>query len=177
MVHAFCEDGHIFIHHAADDVFNLTATGQNIIKSGDALVDVKRTVHKRALKQGPPEPDVTIPPTINHFVMNLPATAIDFVGSFNGIYHTHESLFEPYTERKLPMAHVHCFSTKSVDGNAKKAIEMEICERISKVLGFVIKPSDEDLVIYDVRDVGPNKSQYCASFRIPPTVAFRERRI
>jgi tRNA (guanine37-N1)-methyltransferase len=105
--------------------------------------------------------------------MNLPATAIDFLGSFNGLYHGHEQLFEPHTSTKLPMVHVHCFSTKSED-NVREGIE--ICERISEKLGYVVKPGDEELVIHEVRDVAPKKRMFCASFRLPIEVAFRERR-
>lgn len=105
--------------------------------------------------------------------MNLPATAIDFLGSFNGLYHGREDLFEPHTGSKLPMIHVHCFSTKS-DDNVREGIE--ICQRISEKLGYEVKPGDEELVIYDVREVAPKKRMFCASFRLPAEVAFRERR-
>lgn len=105
--------------------------------------------------------------------MNLPASAIDFVTAFTGLYHGHESLFEPHTTTKLPMVHVHCFSTKS-DDNVKESIE--ICERVSEKLGHMIKVGDEDVTIYDVREVAPKKRMFCASFRLPKEVAFRERR-
>jgi tRNA (guanine37-N1)-methyltransferase len=104
--------------------------------------------------------------------MNLPATAIDFLGSFNGLYYGHEDLFEPVTDTKLPIVHVHCFSTKSAD-NIQEHIE--ICERITKALGYEIKPDDKDLEITDVRDVAPKKRMFCASFRLPTEVAFRSR--
>lgn len=105
--------------------------------------------------------------------MNLPATAIEFLHSFGGLYHGHEELFTPKTETKLPMVHVHCFSTKS-DDNIREGIE--ICERISKELGVTIKPGDEELTIHEVRDVAPKKKMFCASFRLPREVAFRSRK-
>jgi tRNA (guanine37-N1)-methyltransferase len=104
--------------------------------------------------------------------MNLPASAIDFLGSFNGLYNGHEELFEPHTSTKLPMVHVHCFSTKSED-NVKEGLE--ICARISASLGYAVRPGDEEVVIHEVRDVAPKKRMFCASFRIPAEVAFRER--
>lgn len=104
--------------------------------------------------------------------MNLPAIAVEFCKAYNGLYYGHEDLFEPHTDVKLPMVHVHCFSTKS-DDNVQEGIE--ICERISKAIGFEIKPGDKDLVITDVRDVAPKKRMFCASFRIPGEVAFRKR--
>jgi tRNA (guanine37-N1)-methyltransferase len=71
------------------------------------------------------------------------------------------------------MVHVHCFSTKSED-NVREGIE--ICERISEKLGYLVKPGDKELVIHEVRDVAPKKRMFCASFRLPGEVAFRERR-
>lgn len=105
--------------------------------------------------------------------MNLPATAIEFCSAYNGLYVGREELFEPYTDVKLPMVHVHCFSTKS-DDNVKEG--KEICERISAALDFEVKPNDEEMVIYDVRDVAPAKRMFCASFRLPGEVAFRSKR-
>lgn len=70
------------------------------------------------------------------------------------------------------MIHVHCFSTKSED-NVKET--KEICERISETMGFEITPEMEELVVYEVRDVAPKKRMFCASFRLPAEVAFRER--
>lgn len=105
--------------------------------------------------------------------MNLPAIAIDFVSSFAGLYHGNEALFEPHTSTKLPMVHVHCFSTKS-DDNVRETIE--ICERISQVLQHEIKPEDEEVTVHEVRDVAPKKRMFCASFRLPPKVAFGERK-
>jgi tRNA (guanine37-N1)-methyltransferase len=105
--------------------------------------------------------------------MNLPATAIEFLGSFKGLYFGHEDIFEPHTREKLPMIHVHCFSTKS-DDNVREGIE--ICKRISEKLGYEIRPGDEEVMIYDVREVAPKKRMFCASFRLPAEVAFGERR-
>ncbi|KAE9372253.1 guanine-N(1)--methyltransferas-like protein [Stipitochalara longipes BDJ] len=166
-VRPFNEDGHAFIHHAADSILELTATHKNTIS-----IPPKRIYNAKASDPVPKPTILTIPQTISHFVMNLPASAIDFLGSFNGLYHGHEELFEPHTNTKLPMVHVHCFSTKSED-NIKEGIE--ICERISEKLGYVVKPSDEELVIHEVRDVAPKKRMFCASFRIHKEVAFRER--
>jgi tRNA (guanine37-N1)-methyltransferase len=166
-VRPFNEDGHTFIHHAADSILELTATNKNTVS-----IPAKRIYNAKASDPVPNPTVFTIPQTISHFVMNLPATAIDFLGAFNGLYHGHETLFEPHTSTKLPMVHVHCFSTKS-DDNVREGIE--ICERISEKLGYVVKPSDEELVIHEVRDVAPKKRMFCASFRIPKEVAFRER--
>ncbi|KAH6670644.1 guanine-N(1)--methyltransferas-like protein [Halenospora varia] len=168
-VRSFNEDGHTFIPHAADDLLSLSQSNLNTITLPS------RTRRSRTLPRAPSPPPtiLTIPSTISHFVMNLPAIAIDFLGSFNGLYQSHERVFEPHTEVKLPMIHVHCFSTKSED-NVREG--KEICERISESLDFVIKPEDEEVSIHEVRDVAPKKRMFCASFRLPREVAFRERR-
>ena len=109
------------------------------------------------------------PKTFSHYVMNLPASALTFLPSFKGLYHGQEHLFAPQTGIKLPMIHVYCFSTKSDDN---KAEEIKICHEISEQLGHTIKPEDEDVMIWNVRDVAPQKRMFCASFRLPPRVAF-----
>jgi tRNA (guanine37-N1)-methyltransferase len=112
--------------------------------------------------------------------MNLPASAIEFLSSYRGVYAGHEALFPPGAgERKLPMVHVHCFSVRA-EGDAPR---LDICERISKELGVVVQPAgeggekDEEGVVWvhDVRHVAPYKSMYCASFRLPREVAFAAR--
>lgn len=102
--------------------------------------------------------------------MNLPATAITFLDAFVGLYKGHENLFGPNTSTKLPMIHVYCFSTKSDDNGPEK---IKICREISDRVGYTIGPEDREVEIWDVRDVAPSKRMFCASFRLPPEVAFR----
>lgn len=129
-----------------------------------------------------------MPPTIAHFVMNLPASAIEFLSSYRGVYAGRERLFRPHTPTRLPMVHVHCFSYKADD----ETPALDICERISREMGFEFRAAprgdkakegegkeeeeEEGVVrIHGVRDVAPAKSMYCASFRLPAAVAFAER--
>ncbi|EQL37510.1 tRNA(m(1)G37)methyltransferase [Blastomyces gilchristii] len=117
---------------------------------------------------------LTCPRTFDHYVMNLPATAIEFLDAFRGVYAGMQELFQPYTDRRLPLIHVYCFSTNSED----EAVERkDICERISKRLGFTITPEDEgrELEIRSVRLVSPTKKMFCATFRLPAEVAFTKR--
>ena len=111
------------------------------------------------------------PKTFSHYVMNLPASALTFLASFKGLYYGQEHLFTPQTSTKLPMIHVHCFSTKSDDN---KAEEIKICHEISEQLGQTVKPEDEDVMIWNVRDVAPQKRMFCASFRLPAGAAFTQ---
>ncbi|KAH8591959.1 Met-10+ like-protein-domain-containing protein [Bisporella sp. PMI_857] len=145
-VRPFNEDGHTFIQHAADDLLQLSADKKNTVTIPAKYPRGFKTDKSKVI----PAQTITIPSTISHFVMNLPAIAIDFLGSFNGLYHGREDLFEPLTKTKLPMIHVHCFSTKSHD-NTREYID--ICERISEKIRYEIKVGDAEMDITDFSDV------------------------
>jgi len=116
--------------------------------------------------------------------MNLPASAIEFLPAYRGVYAGHEALFAPHTPgTRLPLVHVHCFSVKAADIETPAR---DICERITRELGFEFRPAvgdakDEDVDVegvvrvHRVRDVAPAKSMYCATFRLPATVTFAAR--
>ena len=133
----------------------------------------------KALKQGidPAKYYRTVkrPKTFSHYVMNLPATALDFLADFIGVYAGYEKLFEPFTGTKLPMVHCYCFGPKGDDIEKDKVLALsQICEHISGRLGSMITAQTPDYEFWDVRDVAPSKRQYCASFRLPSEVAFRQ---
>ena len=158
-VRPFCQDGHSFIRTAAR---KLRQTEHSAV--------ISRKVSRNAPPGAAPEPLVIPQPKIfAHYVMNLPASAITFLPDFIGLYNGQEELFTPYTKMKFPMVHVYCFSTKSDDN---KAEEDKICKEISEQMKFEIKPGDEEVTIWDVRDVAPQKRMFCASFRLPREVAF-----
>lgn len=130
----------------------------------------------------PPPTVVPIPATISHFVMNLPASATEFLSYYRGLYAGQEALFAPHTKTNLPMVHVHCFALKSDDDVPR----IDICERVSKELGVTLRwdgqivatgseVQDGQVAVHHVRDVAPAKSMYCASFRLPAEVAFAPR--
>lgn len=109
------------------------------------------------------------PKTFNHYVMNLPASAITFLDAFIGLYRGQEELFHPHTLAKMPMIHVYYFSTKNDDNTNEKR---NICKEISERLRFEIRPYDHEVEVWDVRDVAPQKRMFCVSFRLPAEVAF-----
>ncbi|EPE09428.1 trna (guanine-n -)-methyltransferase [Ophiostoma piceae UAMH 11346] len=137
---------------------------------------------------------VHVPPTISHFVMNLPASATTFLPHFKGLYAGHEDLFKPTSDSdseekpRLPIVHVHCFAPKLDDQSIPKG---EVCERVSGELGVQmtlcetyaeieqddpVAEEPKNLVyVHNVRAVAPHKSMFCASFRIPAAVAFAPR--
>lgn len=173
-VRAFNIDGHAFIRSATADLLQ----SSHLVPIYAKAKKVSRSDPKPT---EPPRPVKTLvqPRLFAHYVMNLPASAITFLPSFIGLYSDVpglpaseiRKLFTPHTDGQLPMIHVHCFSTKSDDNVAEKK---SICEEISRQLGCTISPETPDVSIWDVRDVAPKKRMFCASFRLPEEVAFRE---
>ena len=163
-VRTFNEDGRSFIRSSAKDLFNMNTHVQiskQVSRSKQPASAVKIAT-------------LTAPKTFNHYILNLPASAITFLPSFIGLYAGREQLFTPYTDAKMPIIHVHCFSTKSDDN---KEEEIKICEEISEHLRYEMKPgaveTEGEVEIWDVRDVAPMKRMFCASFRLPGEIAFR----
>ena len=163
-VRPFNEDGRSFIR---------TATAQ--LATADCKVDIMgnapsrgSTAKREVLRT------LNQPKTFQHFVLNLPASAITFLSSFVGLYPS--SLREQLPEGfDMPLVHVYCFSTKS-DDNVEEGVK--ICEEISGQLGYDMRPGsiekEGEVQVYDVRDVAPKKRMFCASFKLPSAVAFRE---
>lgn len=117
------------------------------------------------------------PRIFSHYIMNLPASASSFLPSFIGLFVGLEHLFtkahpHPLAELEMPMIHLYCFSTKSDDNSAEK---IKICHEISHQLQASGFPGKNDVEIWPVRDVAPNKRMFCASFRLPAEVAFRRQ--
>lgn len=176
----FNSDGREFIKASAKSLLTadpVTVTIKPKVKS--------RSEQKRKIEAGqdvsePPSEVYTRPSIVDHYVMNLPATAIEFVDAFQGVYAGHESLFAPNTSQLLPMVHVYCFS-----GHSDNEVDdhIDICQRLSENIGFTITIEDRvggtgneaiELAIHNVRLVSPNKQMFCASFRLPAEVAFRK---
>ncbi|CCK68639.1 tRNA (guanine) methyltransferase KNAG_0B01970 [Huiozyma naganishii CBS 8797] len=107
---------------------------------------------------------IQIPNEISHFVMNLPDSAIDFLGSFVGLY------FEsPNVNRKMPWIHVHCF--EKYENDEDPSME-ELYARVhSRILNSMGTTQDvlpfETLSFQLVRKVSPTKPMFCVSFKLP----------
>lgn len=164
-VKVFNEDGRTFIRSSAERLLK-TDTHVKIHKGVSRLKQPASTVK--------PIATLTSPKTFNHYILNLPASAITFLPSFIGLYVGREEFFTPNTDAKLPFIHVHCFSTKS-DGNKEE--ETKICKEVSEQIGYEMKPgsieTEGEVQVWDVRDVAPTKRMFCASFRLPGEVAFK----
>lgn len=168
--HAFREDGHTFIPRSAAALLHTRYTASIQRK----LTRTEITENK--LKPADYTTHIAQPRTFAHYVMNLPSTAIDFLPDYIGLYAGHEALFVPNTSVRLPMIHCYCFGPKYDEGDddGVKA-RQAVCEEVSRRIGSQITLETTDTEIWDVRDVAPNKRQFCASFRLPPDVAFRKK--
>jgi len=164
-VRAFHGDGRAFIRAAPARLWREPARA--------VILPAKRPPRSSADPKAPLPPPTTItcPRTFAHFVMNLPASALTFLPAFVGVY---AAAGIPQGE-PLPKIHAYCFSTKSDDNAAQRAM---ICAEISRQLGFEMAPGDGEregtVAVHDVRDVAPNKRMFCASFVLPAEVAWRE---
>lgn len=97
----------------------------------------------------------TPPVVVDHVVMNLPASAIEFLDVFRGAFCGDE-----WVGRVLPWVHCYTF----IKGHEP---DMEVTQLCEKHLGGRI---ESGLHVHPVRDVAPNKMMICLSFRIPETV-------
>lgn len=180
-----CADGHTFIRESAAQLLDddkVVEVMKRVSRKDAQTSSVKDAVIKR-LRQ---------PKVFQHYVLNLPASALTFLPSFIGLYSQELQAKLPEGER-MPIIHAYCFSTKDelddaspTDGHLGQtdrqpsggAID-KICAEITMQLGFKMRPgkmTEEEpgsVEIWDVRDVAPKKRMFCASFRLPQTIAFR----
>uniref|UniRef100_A0A0D3DTJ8 tRNA (guanine(37)-N1)-methyltransferase n=1 Tax=Brassica oleracea var. oleracea TaxID=109376 RepID=A0A0D3DTJ8_BRAOL len=94
---------------------------------------------------------------IDHVIMNLPASALQFLDAFSKV------IQRKYWKGPLPLIHCYCFiraseTTESIIAEAESALKFHI----------------EDPVFHKVRDVAPNKAMFCLSFRLPEACLMEE---
>lgn len=87
---------------------------------------------------------------VDHVIMNLPASALQFLDAFRGI------IKRKYWKGSLPWIHCYCFM------RANETQEFIVSEAES-----ALNASIQDPIFHRVRDVAPNKAMFCLSFRLP----------
>ena len=109
---------------------------------------------------------------LDHIIMNLPASAVEFLDTFKGIYgKISPELTQDKAKigvgsiRKLPKVHCYCFS---------KA-EDPVSDAKMQVLTRLGVAQLENCEVYSVRNVAPKKMMMCVSFALPREVAFAEQ--
>ncbi|KAF8514796.1 Met-10+ like-protein-domain-containing protein [Gautieria morchelliformis] len=155
-VRVFCEDGMAFIKQAVRQSWDNPFPQLGPLKSANQRA--------REARRRPPGRGSSLfkgTRRISHFVMNLPDSAITFLGAFRGLFteiREHPDFETVYHEK--PMVHCYCFTRELEPDRAEK----DIRERVSTSLGHQMTGSES---IHLVRRVAPNKDMYCISFRLP----------
>ncbi|KAK5213472.1 tRNA(m(1)G37)methyltransferase [Exophiala xenobiotica] len=173
-VTASCEDGRDFIRKATAELAQ-TPPRKVSLKPRTKVSRNASDAEKKACEEAAKMSVKTLvePSAFSHYVMNLPASAIEFLDAFRGVYQGRELEFAPHTLQKLPFIHLYLFQAKHP---TEEQEHQEICERISKHIGAQVRMDDPNLEmeIRYVRLVAPKKKMFCASFRLPRSVAFCE---
>lgn len=95
----------------------------------------------------------------HHVIMNLPATAVEFLDVFNGC-------FDQQQWKDVPMPFIHCYTfAKAAETDA------DIKSRAETTLGGTLSKGCK---VHLVRDVAPNKRMFCLTFQLPEAVAFSQ---
>ncbi|XP_015572470.2 tRNA (guanine(37)-N1)-methyltransferase 1 isoform X1 [Ricinus communis] len=87
---------------------------------------------------------------VDHVIMNLPASALQFLDSFSSVIQRKD------WKGALPCIHCYCFMRAT---ETKESIVLEA----ESTIGAPIQGP----IFHRVRDVAPNKAMFCLSFRLP----------
>lgn len=104
-----------------------------------------------------------------HYVMNLPASAIEFIGAYRGLYTAHSHRID---QTEAPFLHLYTFSTSEVPTE-------DILARMShywKLPADYLDAQKDALqtAFHMVRKVSPKKEMWRVSMRIPLKVLYNE---
>ena len=140
-------------------------------KAAAAATATAKTIKNPPAALTPPPPPPKTGLRYHHVVMNLPATAIEFLDAFRGSLRP--ELFVPSSGGEgnggagagepllpLPRVHVYCFERAGEPASTT----------IARVAGY-LGAEPEDAAVRLVRDVSPNKRMVCVSFTLPASVA------
>jgi len=122
LVQTSCEDGRNFIKTIAKRVYDNPLPPFTGPPSSRTQHD-KEKRRARASQNGEnllPKPDMQSRRRIDHFVMNLPDTAISFLDTFRGILAVDEHYDLASIYETMPMVHCHCF-TRELDPQKAEA--------------------------------------------------------
>jgi len=101
-----------------------------------------------------------------HITMNLPGSAVDFLGAFRGLFANVPEILK--IKWNLPLIHLYSF-IKGEKSNKS------ITYFVEKYAGFSIENSLEG--IYFVRNVAPNKDMYRISFYLTTEILFQNQKL
>ncbi|KDQ18257.1 hypothetical protein BOTBODRAFT_171915 [Botryobasidium botryosum FD-172 SS1] len=160
-------DGREYIRQIASEAWHRPFPPLGLPKSSKQRAREKRNQQQAKIDGPATAPDDLLPSRrrIDHFVMNLPGTALEFLDSFRGILAPFKALPDFKTiYDTMPMVHCHCF-TKEIE--TADAIT-DIRRRAERALGHALP---EETTFHFVRAVAPKKDMYCVSFALPRDLA------
>lgn len=143
------------LNHVEDKIHAFNMDGRDFVRKivqlsspSSSSSSTEQSLHENGSK--------TLKP-FTHIVMNLPASAVDFLDVFQGLY-------SGCRNEVLPMIHCYCFSKSQSPGkDAKEQVEKKLGSRLSS-----------QCYIHCVRDVSPKKVMVCVSFKLPESIAFAD---
>ncbi|KAK6941559.1 SAM-dependent methyltransferase TRM5/TYW2-type [Dillenia turbinata] len=123
--------------------------------SADSAGSRKKTTNKRM--RGSELHNIKTWEHVDHVIMNLPASALEFLDAFRGLVQRKS------WKGSLPWIHCYCFMRSN-------ETEETVLVKAESLLNAAIR----DPQFCRVRDVAPNKAMYCLSFRLPEETCITE---
>lgn len=147
-VHSFNMDGREFVRKMVQSSSSPSLSSSSLSLSSSS---------SPSSNQSTQENDKKVLKPFTHIVMNLPASAVEFLDVFHGLYSAHRHL-------TLPTIHCYCFSKSQSPGeDAQEQVEQRLGSSLTSKCS-----------VHCVRDVAPKKVMACVSFKLPESVAFAD---
>ena len=108
---------------------------------------------------------------INHFYMNLPKDAIEFMDIFVSLFKGCKN--DIYDKDNLPIIHVYGFA--KIDNNPHELLKKRIAKAFKIEYDLFKKECEKDILnIQNVRDISNKKVVYCIDMKIPEIIAYQK---
>lgn len=158
----YCEDGRGFIKESVKRAWRREITGWTGVKSAKERAKAKNLQQqgpasvKAAASLAPPPPPSRL---IDHFIMNLPDSALTFLDAYRGAYKALaeavgiEAVETEMASKQLPMVHVHTFTKDLEDPHG------DVCRRANEALGLAEDHPDRLVPLPSPKDAHNSNSR------------------